>query len=65
MRHRSSRMIFASLLILFGGCVDTAEPTGPVPKPPPEEEGEELSPLPVEREEARSSRAGAPGRQTS
>jgi hypothetical protein len=42
MRKRSNLLIFASLLVFFG-CVDTAEPTGPVPTPP-EDGGGELAP---------------------
>jgi len=40
MRKRSSLLIFASLLVLWGGCVDTTEPTGPVPDPPEDGGGE-------------------------
>ena len=37
MKRRSSALvIFASLLALWGGCVDYAEPTTPIPVPEPD-----------------------------
>jgi hypothetical protein len=46
MRKRSYLLIFVSLL-LWGGCIDTAEPTGPVPAPPPDDGGE-LAPAEIQ-----------------
>jgi hypothetical protein len=45
MRNRSPLLIFPALLVLWGGCVDYAEPTGPVPTPPPEDGGEITAPV--------------------
>jgi hypothetical protein len=44
MRKRSPLLIFPALLVLWGGCVDTAEPTGPVPAPPEDGGGEITAP---------------------
>jgi hypothetical protein len=44
MRKRSPLLIFPALLVLWGGCVDTAEPTGPVPAPPEDGGGEIVAP---------------------
>ena len=46
MRKRAILLTFASLLTLFG-CVDYAEPTGPVDLPPPEDGGGEFTPAAV------------------
>jgi hypothetical protein len=62
MRARTRLLIFVSLLA-WSGCIDTAEPTGPVPAPPPDDGGE-LAPLPGVSEEGREARTSAvsPGR---
>ena len=41
-RWLSRRMIGLLFLFFFAGagCVDTAEPTGPVPQPPPDDGGD-------------------------
>jgi hypothetical protein len=62
MRKRSYLLIFVSLLV-WGGCIDTAEPTGPVPAPPPDDGGE-LAPIPSVSQDAQGSKAArvSPGR---
>jgi len=36
--------ILSALLVLLGGCIDTAEPEGPVPAPPEDGGGEVTAP---------------------
>ena len=55
MRHRALLLVFASLLA-WAGCIDTAEPTGPVPGPPPDDGGELTAP--AGGEETPESRTG-------
>ena len=49
MKTRSSAaLIFASLLVLWGGCVDTVQPTEPVPGPTDDSGGEITAPAAVD-----------------
>jgi hypothetical protein len=41
---RWSQLVLTSLVVAALGCVDTAEPTGPVPTPDPEPDPGELAP---------------------
>jgi hypothetical protein len=54
MRRRSPWLIFPSLLVLWGGCVDHKEPTGPEPTPP-DDGGEITAPAATPSEDASSS----------
>jgi hypothetical protein len=56
-RQRARVLIFVSLLA-WAGCIDTAEPTGPVPAPNPDDGGE-LAPGAVVGEETSESKTSA------
>jgi hypothetical protein len=56
MRKRSPLLIFPALLVMWGGCVDTVEPTGPGPTPPDDGGGEITAPTVTPSEDASSVR---------
>jgi hypothetical protein len=57
MRTRSPLLIFPALLVLWGGCVDHAEPTGPVPTPP-DDGGEITAPAVTPSDDATTAARG-------
>jgi hypothetical protein len=63
MRKRTRLLIFTALLA-WAGCIDTFEPEGPAPGPPPDDGGE-LAPLPDFSGEARDGRTSVSPRRPS
>jgi hypothetical protein len=59
MKRRSSAALLVVSLLVWGGCVDTAEPTGPVPGPPPDDGGELRSPPAVSTDDGTGSTSAA------